>query len=45
MAGSVLTAVKLALAFVLGEGIPDTKELSEPFATTVGYSATEELAG
>lgn len=32
----VLTAVKLALALVLGEGTPDTEELSVPFAMTVG---------
>lgn len=40
----ILTAVKLALAFVLGDGTPETEELSVPFAMVVGYRDAEEIA-
>lgn len=34
--GIVLTAVKLALAWMLDEGAPEIEELSVPFAMPVG---------
>lgn len=40
---TVLTAVKLALALVLGDGTPDTEELSVPFAMVVGYNGAEAI--
>ena len=39
----ILTEVKLALALVLGEGTPDTEELSVAFAMTVGYNGAEAI--